>query len=367
MCPTAVRHGQWVRFCGVGRTPVAYPSGNKNAAAETTTLRRFAVELIYWDCDLKLVELVVQLLRMTRDDGTDSLIGTMPLFTPILPPMIHSVSHEALVQWKKGRRDYENKMLSRCRFQLNVESVNDTDGILRAEIEHIVGSVKNETLPNIKELFMRELKMDKAESDVNAQLIEYFKNFSSIVEDKGLTERFAGTNGSREKCKRLVSNLWPKLLKAEVKQCLRFTHQYATGDPRARFWLVLGKGNELERQHECLCLLKHDSGSPEKGKSKTQKNTKPKGRWEEKPSAKQTAVSLSSSSEPPSRSEKPTNPSSSTRPPPGPFPKCKEQHWLKDCPVASQKDKEEFWAKMKEAHKKKAKLMRLGELLHHRK
>ncbi|GMF39930.1 unnamed protein product [Phytophthora fragariaefolia] len=72
--------------------------GNKNSAAEAATLRRFAAELIYWDGELKLVVLVVQLIKMTRDAGTDSLLGTVPLFTPILPPMIHSVSHESLVQ-----------------------------------------------------------------------------------------------------------------------------------------------------------------------------------------------------------------------------------------------------------------------------
>ncbi|GMF20845.1 unnamed protein product [Phytophthora fragariaefolia] len=62
--------------------------------------------------------------------------------------------------------------------------------------------------------------MDKAENDVNARLIKYFKSFNSIVEENSLTECCAGTNGSREKCKRQVSNeeFWTNMKKARRKK-----------------------------------------------------------------------------------------------------------------------------------------------------
>jgi hypothetical protein len=149
-------------------------------------------------------------VSMMRAAGTDGPMGTVPLFTPMLPPMIESVSHEALVKWKQNRRDYEAKMQARCHvtgedynavvqsvrdsfnpslldvfceLNLNVESANATEGMLIAEIEHIVSSIKNNTLPDIEELFERLLNMNMSEGDVNALLIDYYKPFNFIVPD----------------------------------------------------------------------------------------------------------------------------------------------------------------------------------------
>ncbi|KAG3199082.1 hypothetical protein PC128_g5557 [Phytophthora cactorum] len=193
---------------------------------------------------------------MVHAAGTD---GTVPLFTPILPPMIKSVSHDGLVHWKRNGRDYESKMQARCRMtgedydvvvqsirdsfqpqlldvfcelQLNVESADATEGMLIAEIDHIVSSIKNNTLPDIKELFKKKLRMNMRESDVNARLIDYYKTFNTIVDENGLTECFSGVNGTKEKCKRLIANLLPKSLKQDVKQCVRFTHVDATKAPK---------------------------------------------------------------------------------------------------------------------------------------
>lgn len=44
-----------------------------------------------------------------------------------------------------------------------------------AEIEHIIASVKNDTLPDLKALYKDQLKMNMGESDVNARIIDYFK------------------------------------------------------------------------------------------------------------------------------------------------------------------------------------------------
>ncbi|OWY92994.1 hypothetical protein PHMEG_00037765, partial [Phytophthora megakarya] len=141
--------------------------------------------------------------------------GTVPVFLPVLPPKIKSISHEALVRWEKERRDYETKLRNRCRvtgedydavveqikdsfdadlldvfceFQLNVETADVTEGMLIAEIEHILGSVKNKALPDIKELFKKDLKMNLAETDVTARSMDYLKCFKTIVADNGLME-----------------------------------------------------------------------------------------------------------------------------------------------------------------------------------
>ncbi|KAE8951564.1 hypothetical protein PR001_g33670, partial [Phytophthora rubi] len=98
--------------------------------------------------------------------------GSVPLFTPLSPPAITSISHEALVKWKRERREYEAKLRSRCRvsgedYAAVIQSVRDsfntdvldvfcemwmekkaasvTDDMLIAEIDKIIGSVKNNT------------------------------------------------------------------------------------------------------------------------------------------------------------------------------------------------------------------------------
>uniref|UniRef100_H3GH07 Uncharacterized protein n=1 Tax=Phytophthora ramorum TaxID=164328 RepID=H3GH07_PHYRM len=151
-----------------------------------------------------------------RAAGTDGPTGAAPLLTPILPPMIGSVSHEALVKWKRDRHDNESKMQARYRvtgedFAAVVQSIRDPSGphLLDAfcEIEHIVCSIKSATLPDIKELFKKELRMKKDACDVNARLIDYFKSFSTIIEDHGLAECFNGVLDTNEEYKRLISDL----------------------------------------------------------------------------------------------------------------------------------------------------------------
>ncbi|KAG3167601.1 hypothetical protein PI124_g4563 [Phytophthora idaei] len=115
-----------------------------------------------------------------------------PIFTPVLPPAITSTSHAALVKWRKERKVYEDIMRARCqtsgedyqavtrsvkdsfdrklletwcrlRWQIAVEDVEDDR--LRNEIDNIINSVKNHTLPDVQALFKRELHFDLKESD----------------------------------------------------------------------------------------------------------------------------------------------------------------------------------------------------------
>ncbi|KAG2827796.1 hypothetical protein PC116_g18424 [Phytophthora cactorum] len=122
---------------------------------------------------------------MMRVAGSDSPTGTVPLFTPILPPMIESVSHEALelsTQWCSQCEIISIIAYSYyvfCELKLNIEPPAATDGMLIAETEPIVSSIKNDKLPDIKELFTKELLMNMKESDVNARLTDYFKTFST--------------------------------------------------------------------------------------------------------------------------------------------------------------------------------------------
>ncbi|OWZ01011.1 hypothetical protein PHMEG_00027680, partial [Phytophthora megakarya] len=156
-----------------------------------------------------------------------------------------------LVKWQRDRRDYEDKLRARCRvsgeeyaavvesvvqafdpelldvfcsLKLQVDADTVTDEVLITEIKGIVNSVKNNTLPDIKALFGKELKMRMNESDVEARVLDYFKLFNKNVKDNGLTECFGGAEQTREKSMRLMASLTPVSLKQEVKQCCKEMH-----------------------------------------------------------------------------------------------------------------------------------------------
>ncbi|KAG2760835.1 hypothetical protein PC116_g5738 [Phytophthora cactorum] len=68
-----------------------------------------------------------------------------------------------------------------CELRLNIASADGTEGMLIAEIEHITGSVKNQTLPDIKALFQSKLRLNMTESDVYARVLDYFNEFGKVM------------------------------------------------------------------------------------------------------------------------------------------------------------------------------------------
>eukprot|EP00644_Phytophthora_capsici_P000802 jgi/Phyca11/109364/e_gw1.16.421.1 len=246
--------------------------------------------------------------------------GSVPLFTPLMPPKIASTSHGSLVHWRKERRDYEAKLRARCRvtgeafeavvepvagafnphlldtfceFQMGVSAATVTDAMLTAEIEKVISSVKNGSLPDIKDLYGRELKLNMAESD----------------------------------CKRLMASLQPEALKKEVKQRVRFTDKAAATNPKLLFDLIVERAMEHERHY--LRQKKQRQGVA--GREANVSN-KPKSKKQSKQ--------------------------------PSPCPKCKAMHWLRECTDASEDEKKEIVQKLRDARKtKKARTKRLGDVV----
>ncbi|KAE8891669.1 hypothetical protein PF003_g24447 [Phytophthora fragariae] len=210
---------------------------------------------------------------MAGADATDGdwPVGSVPFFAPLAAPEISSTSHQALVKWRRERREYESKLRARCRiygedYAAVVQSINDsfnrdlldgfcelrlginsadvTDDLLSAEIERIVSHVKNDSLPDIKQLFKQKLRLNMAESNVDARVLDYFVRFKTLVDENGLGECFSGADGAREKCKRLIASLRPESLKADVKQFVRCTHKSAASDANQLFKLVIDKAKE---------------------------------------------------------------------------------------------------------------------------
>ncbi|OWZ11618.1 hypothetical protein PHMEG_00015337 [Phytophthora megakarya] len=314
-------------------------------------------------------------------------MGTVPFFTPTLLPKITSISHAFLAKWKVKRREYEIELCARCRMSgedydavltpisvsfdadlLNTfcdmkfyqESANVKEGMLIAEIDHIAGSVKNSTLPDIKALFKSKLRFNMTEDDVDARVLDYFSTFGQAMRSNGLIECFEGEVRKREKCKHLIASLHPPTLKAEVKQCVRFTHKTAATDARMLFTLIVEKATEHERQFQRLKTTKHDqpgrdTSTPKKDKKKPQQSKAVQ------PATKDTSETAVSAKTPTTAGKKP----SAKRQPPSPCPKCKEMHWLRECPkITTDEEREQLRQQLRDQSKaKRARLKHLGELL----
>jgi hypothetical protein len=195
--------------------------------------------------------------KKRRADDSDDLeekTAGLPVFTPITAPSITKTSHEYLVNWRKERREYEEQIRMRCqttgeseadlmksiknsikdgllevlcKFRWRVAKEDLTDERAIQEIEKIISSVKNSSLPDIRSLFYEELKYDLKETDVNERVLQYFKQCNDIIEDHGLADCFEGDGGEKEKCTLLVSCLQPSELREEVETVVRFQKRSA--------------------------------------------------------------------------------------------------------------------------------------------
>ncbi|KAG1692310.1 hypothetical protein DVH05_025480 [Phytophthora capsici] len=94
-----------------------------------------------------------------------------------------------------------------CKLRLNENVANVTDDMLITEIALILLSVKNSTLPDVKALFKSKLRMNLAESDVDAHVVDYFYQFRKLVRKNGLGACFEGNGGNEAKCKQLAASL----------------------------------------------------------------------------------------------------------------------------------------------------------------
>ncbi|GMF57958.1 unnamed protein product [Phytophthora fragariaefolia] len=212
-----------------------------------------------------------------------------------------------------------------CELKLGVAAADVAEGMLTAEIGQIVSSIKNGILPDIKSLFMKKVKSNFSDSDDEARVVNYFNCFKKIMRENGLVDCFDGTDGSKEKCKRLIACIQPEALKAEVKQSVRFTHKPAAADPRLVFALIVKKAKEHERQFQRLKKSNANRGDDSKrtkggtGKTAVGRNhvgTDKKRNYEGKPP--HTGVRQLRATDKPSQSS-----ASSARGPPSPSPKCK--------------------------------------------
>jgi hypothetical protein len=162
----------------------------------------------------------------------------------IRPPRVKDISHDALVEWKRERREYEDAIAARCaatgedikKALMPIKSTFDwhlletlcrldwdttTDEVseerIISELDAIVNNVKNGDVADIDALFDVQLRMDMRESDVKARVLRYFQLCDKIILQNGLKNIFDTPKGVKEKCKILVRHLQPAVLRSDIE------------------------------------------------------------------------------------------------------------------------------------------------------
>ncbi|EEY68891.1 uncharacterized protein PITG_18626 [Phytophthora infestans T30-4] len=111
-----------------------------------------------------------------------------------------------------------------CLYELRkaVDDVSNEEILIL--INQRIGTVKNEQIPDLDELFKRKLKINLAEDDIDARVLKYYRDFATIIENNGL-EKILGVGNPeaqgfadrmKMRCSILIDNLEPRMAKKTI-------------------------------------------------------------------------------------------------------------------------------------------------------
>lgn len=196
-----------------------------------------------------------------------------PIFTFVTAPKVIDVSHDGMTKWLDLRLEYEEAIKARCKntgedvegvmtsvrnsfdeslldtlceVSWEIDKEDLTEDFLWDWVMKTVESFKNRTLPNIEELFKRELSMDETQGDVEAQVLNYFHACNTVIRTNGLVGLFKSDEGMKKKCKVLVNSL-PARLKKCVKNEIDFRAQGAKSSVPELFKLIMEQALDQEK------------------------------------------------------------------------------------------------------------------------
>ncbi|KAE8879103.1 hypothetical protein PF003_g36769 [Phytophthora fragariae] len=144
-----------------------------------------------------------------------------------------------------------NVLETLCEVCWGVEQSSVTDDFLLEKIHEITDSFQNQELPDVKELFREELRMNMSNSDIDARVIEYFHLCNTLIKKHGFTSFFEEERGTKEKCKLIVCSP-PKGLKSKVQNELDYRVPEAKCNIRKLYELVRVKAKEQAIEERAL-------------------------------------------------------------------------------------------------------------------
>ncbi|POM74029.1 Hypothetical protein PHPALM_9063 [Phytophthora palmivora] len=190
--------------------------------------------------------------------------------------------HAALIEWLREWERYVEKMHHRCTttgetYENMVATVKGcvkrktlknmasyvlmkpvadvTDADIMGAVQARCRTLKNEFVPDVTSLFRQKLKMDLSIDDCDARVFRYYEDFNGIMEDNDLQGLIGADNTTdagfknrmKARCRLLVENLQPPILKAHITRLIDLERRDCKSDDVALFDLILGHAKVQQR------------------------------------------------------------------------------------------------------------------------
>ncbi|KAF1318318.1 hypothetical protein FI667_g14060, partial [Globisporangium splendens] len=235
--------------------------------------------------------------------------------------------------------------LARCTFETEVPKL--TDGDILGAVQKKCSSLLKAQAPDVEELIKQQLNMHLRERGIDARLMKNFMDLDLIVEENGLSELFgcdqlfdAADDYARKenRCKLLIDNLAPAILKTDIKRLVSIQLREAKTNDVTLRKLILQRATEQQHFHL------HQEEKPE-GAKKTQ----PGEHKDVKPGERKDAMRKEQVSQKPKKGK---------HPPLSGCLICTGSHWVSECPTATDGEKlaarQKMWNRPNDENRAKA-------------
>ncbi|KAG3238776.1 hypothetical protein PI124_g16274 [Phytophthora idaei] len=125
-------------------------------------------------------------------EGDVKMAVPQPIFEVTRAPSLKGWGQSAITTFLRERKQYEGKLIERCHvphvahYILKEDVASVSDDMQVAEMIRKVDTMMNGRIPDVKQLFARELKLDLSEVEVEARIAIYFMKVDRLAEDNGL-------------------------------------------------------------------------------------------------------------------------------------------------------------------------------------
>eukprot|EP00644_Phytophthora_capsici_P015118 jgi/Phyca11/127636/e_gw1.71.70.1 len=267
-------------------------------------------------------------------DGDVEMKSAQPVFEYIKPPRLTDLGQPAVVKFVRDQpRILEH--LAHYEFRTTLEEV--TEARLQEDIKRRAGTLMNDHVPGVARLFSNSLKMGMKVVDIHARVVKYFMDFDQLVDGHGRQRM-------KTRCKLLISNLFPTVLRVDIERLVAVTYQHAKVDDVALYALIVCRAKYQQHFHTIQNQLKHDD--PPKGKTATSTKSGSK---------KQQQIKIVGKAD-----RYKSEPKAISSPPRTGCLVCKGPHWVKGCPDASEEKKQEIQRELQARRARKEERVKTG-------
>ncbi|KAE9267827.1 hypothetical protein PF008_g31263, partial [Phytophthora fragariae] len=237
-------------------------------------------------------------------------------------------------------------------YEIGKDKSQITDEDIMVKVKERCETTNRDYLANPTALFTQNLKMGLMVKDVPDRVAKYFRQFEKIIADNGFHEHLGRGSPSdddyvarmKQRTKILVDNLSPPMLRDEIKgmlELVKFRH-IRTND-QALYKLILERAELQQLFYNRFRQADSAKAAPRTSNRKggkvpsTQENTRSDSGQRSSNEGGKAATGPGNSGQ---GQNQPRKWGSGRTPPRTGCLHCKQDHWLRDCPVATPEEKE---------------------------